>query len=90
MLLFDANLSPVLSEILEDVFPDSLHVFEKNLEGSDEKIWLREFSGRLPYRGMVSTGMVYAKHASFYFQNFARSSRIPSLCASGSFVRHTP
>ena len=39
MLLFDANLSPKLPELLADLFPDSIHVYSYSLEDSDDKIW---------------------------------------------------
>jgi predicted nuclease of predicted toxin-antitoxin system len=40
-LLFDANLSPKLVGRLEELFPDSAHVFDTGLARScpDEKIW---------------------------------------------------
>lgn len=39
-LLFDQNLSHRLVALLEDVFPDSLHVRQLNLhESDDEVIW---------------------------------------------------
>jgi len=37
-LLIDANLSPRLVGLLEDVFPLSRHVFEFGLQFSDEAI----------------------------------------------------
>jgi predicted nuclease of predicted toxin-antitoxin system len=39
-LLFDANLSPQLAALLQDVFPGSVHVFEVgNLAADDLLIW---------------------------------------------------
>ena len=44
-LLFDANLSPKLVDRLDDLFPDSVHVFDTGLGRftSDEMIW--EYAG---------------------------------------------
>ena len=39
MLLFDAHLSPVLTTSLNDIFPDSQHVFSFALEEFDDLIW---------------------------------------------------
>ncbi len=38
-LLFDANLSPRLPKLLDDLFPGSEHVFPHELEASDKAIW---------------------------------------------------
>jgi predicted nuclease of predicted toxin-antitoxin system len=39
-LLFDANLSPRLTALLRDVFPDSVHVFDiGHLAADDMSIW---------------------------------------------------
>lgn len=39
-LLFDENLSPKLTSRLSDIFPDSLHVREVNMEAtSDPVVW---------------------------------------------------
>ncbi|MBP7280759.1 MAG: DUF5615 family PIN-like protein [Leptospiraceae bacterium] len=39
MLLFDAHLSPVLTTLLKDIFPNSRHVFSFALEEFDDLIW---------------------------------------------------
>ena len=40
-LLFDQNLSPNLTEALQDVFPGSIHVRDVGLDSSsDEAIWV--------------------------------------------------
>ena len=39
-LLFDQNLSPRLPHVLEDLYPDSLHVREADLQdATDSEIW---------------------------------------------------
>jgi len=39
-LLFDQNLSPKLVKSLEDIFPNSIHVFPLGLDESDDtKVW---------------------------------------------------
>ncbi len=38
-LLFDANLSPDLVELLVDFYPDSIHVVSIGIESSDSEIW---------------------------------------------------
>jgi predicted nuclease of predicted toxin-antitoxin system len=37
-LLFDENLSPVLSRRLSDVFPDSLHVRDADMKATDDAV----------------------------------------------------
>ncbi len=39
MLLFDAHLSPILTNLLADIFPNSRHVFSFALEEFDDLIW---------------------------------------------------
>ena len=38
-LLFDANLAPRLVGLVVDLFPDSVHVWERGLGPDDEAIW---------------------------------------------------
>jgi predicted nuclease of predicted toxin-antitoxin system len=47
-LLFDENVAPRLVRDLADVFPDSAHVRDLNLQAaSDQEVWVRASAGRL-------------------------------------------
>jgi predicted nuclease of predicted toxin-antitoxin system len=63
-LLFDENLSPRLTQVLADVYPDAAHVHDLGLgEASDTLIW--EFAAEQGYT-------IVSKDADFHQRSFVR------------------